>query len=230
MNNLIIIPARAGSKGIKNKNIIEINNKPLICYTIKVALEIKALGFAQNVVVSTDSEKISKISLEHGANVPFLRPENLAQDNSKSIDLITHLLEFYNKINIYYDNVILLQPTSPLREVIDLKNAINKFYKSSSDSLISCYEEEYISDDVIYYSKDNKYFPKSKDHNSGKRRQENSLTLVRNGAVYITKVKYLEEYNKIISDYPEIYIMPKERSINLDSKFDLEILKCLMKK
>ena len=95
MKILGIIPARSGSKGVKNKNIKLLKNKPLIFWTIKTALKSKLT----KVIVSTDSLKIKKISEKYGANVPFLRPTNISKDNSKSIDVIKHAIKFYEKEN-----------------------------------------------------------------------------------------------------------------------------------
>lgn len=218
---LAIIPARGGSKGIKNKNIIGVNKLPLIAYTIKPALKIKREGLITDVIVSTDSTKIATVSKKFGANVPFLRPANIAGDRAKSIDVILHAIDFFAKKGKSYDYVVLLQPTSPLRLAKDIKEAINFCLKNKGQSLISAYKTEGIIESIIY-TQDN-IFAKAvlASHNQGVRRQEAKEIFVRNGAIYITAVDYIKRHKKIISDKPLLFAMPKSRSLNIDSKDDL---------
>ncbi len=124
---IAIIPARGGSKGIPNKNITLINGKPLIYYTILPAVELKKEGIIDHVIVSTDSVQIAETSSELGAEVPFLRPEHLADDNTKSIDVMIHALDYYKSNGVEFDSSILLQPTSPLRKKEDIVNSIKLF-------------------------------------------------------------------------------------------------------
>lgn len=220
---LAIIPARGGSKSIKNKNFIDLNGKPLISYSIEESLKVKNMGYLDEVIVSTDSLKIKEISEMFGAKVPFLRPNEISNDNAKSIDLILHAIEFYKKKDKHFDAVILLQPTSPLRKSNDILNALKLFEEFNSESLISCFEEEYINESVMYKASNEHAIPLSKDHNIGGRRQEKENVYIRNGAIYITKTSYLILNKKIISDKPLMYLMKKDKSINIDSNFDLEL-------
>ena len=230
MNKLLaLIPARSGSKGIKNKNILKICGKPLIQYTIEPALKLKALGLVDSVIVSTDCSNIANISARLGAEVPFLRPKNISGDKAKSIDLIIHTINYFKKKNILFDAVLLLQPTSPLRDMITLKKAIELFKNNNTESLISCYREEYINELVMYNScSDNILTPLNIDHNKGVRRQDHGELFIRNGAIYITKVDYIKKTKQIISDNPLLIEMKKSKSINLDSLEDLEILKKML--
>ncbi len=137
MQNIIaIIPARGGSKRLPCKNIRDLCGKPLIAWTIEQAKNSK---FIDKVVVSTDDEEIAAISREYGVDVPFLRPKELATDESPSIDLIKHALDFFKKKGETYDIIILLEPTSPLRKKNDIDAAINLFLERYyySDSLVS---------------------------------------------------------------------------------------------
>ena len=118
---LTIIPARGGSKGIKNKNIKKMLNKPLIYWTIK---QIKKINKKSTIIVSTDSKKIRKISLEYNISVPFIRPKIISKDNSSDYDLINHAINFFKKKNIYFKYILLLQPTSPLRTYKDINQSI----------------------------------------------------------------------------------------------------------
>lgn len=226
MKILTIIPARCGSKGIKDKNIIDVCGKPLIAYSIELGIELKKNGLVDTVMVSTDCEKIANISKEYGADVPFLRPDDIANDTAKSIEYYLHVLDFYKKGNIEFDAVLLLQPTSPLRTFELLKKSIELFKNENKDSLISVYKEEYINDLVMYKNTSEiDLKPLNENHNKGVRRQEHGSIYVRNGAIYITKVSYILEKELIISDSPLFVEMKKSDSINIDTYEDLELLK-----
>ena len=129
-----IILARGGSKGIKNKNIIKFGNKPLIKWTFDAAKKTKKLS---RLILSTDSKKIANLAKKNKIEVPFLRPKKLAGDNSKSIDAIEHAINFFKKQKIFFDYVVLFEPTSPLRTSIDIDKSIDQIVKSGADSLVS---------------------------------------------------------------------------------------------
>lgn len=222
---LVIVPARSGSKEIKDKNIIEICGQPLIYYTIKHALRLLKEKKVLKAIVSTDSTKIAKICSSFGMEVPFLRPKKLATDESKSIEFVMHAIKYYEDRNIYFDAVVILQPTSPLRSYDDIINALELFNNVESDSLISLYYDKDLSDLKLYKKNDIFAEPINKDHNKGIRRQEYQKIYVRNGAIFITKVEYLKRSHKIISERPLFFEMPKERSINIDTYEDLEVAK-----
>ncbi|MFT5244448.1 MAG: CMP-N,N'-diacetyllegionaminic acid synthase [Psychroserpens sp.] len=224
---LAIIPARGGSKGIPNKNIIDIGGKPLIEYSISPALALKKSKYISEVIVSTDSVNIKNIAENLGVSVPFLRPESIAGDEAKSIDFIKHALEYFESKDVFFDAVLLLQPTSPLRTYNMLIEAIDIYMSSNSESLISCYKEEYINDLVMYRKskKSNFLEPLNRLHNKGVRRQEHGEVFVRNGAIYLTKTSYLKSNSQIISDNPVLFEMKKNESINIDGKEDIELLK-----
>jgi CMP-N,N'-diacetyllegionaminic acid synthase len=226
---LAIIPARGGSKGIPKKNIIDVNGKPLIAYTIEPALQALKAGYIEKVIVSTDSEEIAGVARQLGAEVPFLRPESISGDKAKSIEFIQHALQYYSDIGIEFDAVLLLQPTSPLRTVDNLREAIKLFSQGGNDSLISCYEEEYINDLVIYkMGPDGKTsIPVSPLHNKGVRRQDHGSLYVRNGCIYISGVDIVRN-GFVIGEQPLMYIMDKNRSVNVDTHEDLELLRKLM--
>ncbi len=226
---LCIIPARGGSKGIKDKNIISINSKPLIEYTINPSLKLYSEGVINRLIVSTDSKKIASISKKLGAEVPFLRPKEISDDKSKSVEFILHALNYFEKKDLFFDAVITLQPTSPLRNYNDIHNAINLFDKyKNCNSLISCYKDEDINEIKLYKKKGNKGVPLFKSHNKGIRRQELDDVFIRNGAIYITSVKYFKKTLQIISDTPILYEMPKNRSIDLNTEKELKILEKLL--
>ncbi len=227
---LALIPARGGSKGVPHKNILEVNGKPLICYTIAAALEASSRGDVANVVVSTDDEQIAAIARAAGAAVPFSRPAELAGDSAKSVDVILHALEYFQQQGVAYDGVMLLQPTTPLRTAKDISQAVDLYAASGAESLISCYREEYVSDLVTYRKQGDRAVPLNPNHNKGLRRQDTPAVYVRNGAVYITSVVYLRTACQVICDEPALLVMPKERSVNIDSYADVELLKWILQK
>ncbi len=135
MNILAIIPARAGSKSIKNKNLIKIKNKPLIYYPIQTA---KKSNFINRIIVSTDSTKIKKTAIKYGAEVPFLRPKKISGFLSKDIEYLKHCIRWLEKKDNYKpDFLVLLRPTTPFREKNIIDKAIKFFLKNKSDSLRS---------------------------------------------------------------------------------------------
>ena len=155
MKYLIIIPARGGSKGIPKKNIFLLKDLPLIKYSIDTALQIIANYDDIQAIVSTDDDEIKKVALNLGIEVPFLRPRDLSEDHSSSSDYILHALDFYSKQNIHIENIIVLQPTSPLRYASDIENAIDLFNNKNSDSLISVYEEHTLNNKIcLLYTSD----------------------------------------------------------------------------
>lgn len=224
----IIIPARGGSKGIKNKNIVNVGGKPLIFYTINPALKIKRSGLVNKVIISTDSEIIAEISGKLGADVPFLRPKNISGDKAKSIDFILHAVSYFEKKGFFYDYIVLLQPTSPLRSYEDIKGAINLYLDNNRDSLISVCREERVDETELYHKNGDVGVPLSINHNKGIRRQDLEELFIRNAAIYITSVKYLKKNRRVISDNPLLFEMPEKRSLDIDTKEDLEKLRGLL--
>jgi CMP-N,N'-diacetyllegionaminic acid synthase len=225
MKILAIIPARCGSKGIPFKNIIDVCGNPLIKYTIDKALKLRSNNLIDNLIVSTDCNDIANISKKLGASVPFLRPKNISGDETSSVDYILHALDYFNKLNIFYDSVIVLQPTSPLKSYNDIVDAINIFQENKNDSLISAYKEETINNLIIYHKYDNNAVPVDQGHNQGVRRQDHGPVYIRNGAIYIVSVDYIQKNKKIISDYPLMCEMSKNNSINIDTFEDLEYVR-----
>ena len=228
MKFLVIIPARGGSKGIPNKNIIDVCGKPLIQYTIDLALKLKERQRVEKVIVSTDCNEIADISRSLGAEIPFLRPASISTDSSKTIESITHALFYYEKLGFFYDAIITLQPTSPLRDYEDLSNSLDLFIAQPCDGLISAYKEETINRLIMYDRNGDIAIPLDEKHNEGVRRQEHDPVYIRNGAIYITKSDYIKRFNKMIATTPLLFEMSKRNSINIDSQSDLEYLRNLL--
>lgn len=224
-NVLAVIPARGGSKGIPNKNIIEIHGRPLISYSIGVGLKAKEQGLIGEVIVSTDSEIIADISRKEGIAVPFLRPEYLSNDTAKSVDVMIHAHDFYRKHGQEFDTILLLQPTTPLRTAEDIESALKIYEDGKATSLISCYLDEYICNNVTYRKDGNFAVSMSDNHNKGGRRQEEEKLYVRNGVIYITDAERMIAEHTVFGDKPCMYVMPKERSINIDTMDDVEMVR-----
>lgn len=229
MRYLIIIPARGGSKGIHRKNVVNVNGAPLISFSINVALQVSDKIESVHSIVSTDDKEIQAISAQYGINSPFLRPSNISGDKAQSIEFILHAIKFFEKNGDAPENIIVLQPTSPLRSVDDVLDSIRLFETNTADSLISAYREETINESILYKENGDFADPIVQNHNVGIRRQDHGALLVRNGAIYIASTKFLCAQCKIISDKPLVYIMPKSHSINIDNNEDLEVLRMMVK-
>lgn len=224
-----IIPARGGSKGIKDKNISPLSGRPLIAYTIETAKKSKMLS---DVIISTDSPRIARIAISEGGHVPFLRPKELASDESPTIETVKHAISEYEKQKkCQIDLVVILQPTTPLRAADDIDRAVHLFLSApGADSLISCYSAASVHPSIMYKRRGDSLRPFMEAGNSIKRRQEFEPLYVRNGAIYVASRELVLEKNRIIGNRPLGYIMPRERSINIDEALDLEITEFLIRR
>ena len=228
-NNILgIIPARGGSKGIKDKNIIDLCGKPLISWSIKTGAELLKNATLKKCIVSTDDQEIAKIAEEHGGDVPFFRPKKISTDKSKSIEFVLHALEELKKKGMTYNAVMILQPTSPQRNSEDISKIVNSFMLRKENSLISCYQEDYINEYVMYNKVGETLQPVSVNHNKGIRRQTHSPIYIRNGALYVTKVPFILKNKKLVCDNPMLLEMKKTKSINLDNLEDLKLLRKIL--
>lgn len=213
-NNKIIaiIPARSGSKGLKDKNIKELKGKPLIAYTIEAA---QNSNLFDTILVSTDSEKYAQISREYGAEVPFLRSNENSGDKAGSWDVVKEVL---SKLDTKYNIVVLLQPTSPLRTAEDIVSAMNLFFEKNADTLFSVCETPHPAFwcNTLDENLSTKDFIKE-EYNLP--RQELPKTYTLNGAIYIIKTDKLNPIN-FYSEKSYAYIMNKEHSIDIDEELD----------
>ena len=219
---IAIIPARSGSKGLKDKNIKELNGKPLIAYTIDAAKESNVIDC---VFVSTDSEKYAAIARKYGAEVPFLRSSENSGDKAGSWDVVKEVL---SKLKQTYDIVILLQPTSPLRTSEDIKNALELFFDKNADTVCSVCETAH---PMFWCNTLDKTLSMNgfikKKYDVPRQQLPKSYTL--NGAIYIIKSDKIDEVN-FYNDKSYAYIMNKETSIDIDSDIDFLLAKYLMEK
>ena len=220
---IAIIPARGGSKGLPGKNIKNLLGKPMIAYTIEEALK---SGYITDVIISTDCKEIEKIAIEYGAKSFFLRPDYLATDNTKAIDTYLYTVDKLNKeFDFKIADFIVLQPTSPLRIVNDIDNAIKIFKDKNADSVVSYTEEhhpiwwhKYITDDGKF---ENIFEEKLLN------RQEIKPSYFPNGAIFIFKYDLIKQ-NQYYSDNSYSYIMPRFRSIDVDTIEDFKYIEFLM--
>jgi len=223
---LAIIPARGGSKGVPKKNIRLLAGKPLIYYTIQAAKKSKYVNL---VVVSTDDKEIGKVSKQYGARV-VKRPVDLARDDSPTVEAVKHCLNVLKKEEGHLsDIVVLLQPTSPLRTSQDIDDALKLFFEKDCESLISVTEA--CKSPYWYVNiKDNYLSPFiSWDYLLNKRRQDLPKTYFLNGAIFITTSENLYKYNSFFNKKTAVYIMPSERSIDIDNLIDIKFVEFLMK-
>jgi len=225
---LCLIPARSGSKSVKNKNIKNIYGKPLIYWTIKEAIKSKCF---KEVFVSTDSKKIQFLAKKFGAQCPYLRPKNISGDKSSTLDTIKYTLSFLKKKDIKYKYVILLQPTSPLRDYKDIKKSIKLFIKNkNATSLVSLVRVDDNHPSRMYFLKKNYLLKHSlSEKKTGTIRQKLKKMYLRNGAIYIIKYTNINKKN-FLGQKSLAYIMPHKRSINIDSGFDFKIADLILRK
>ncbi len=225
---LAIIPARSGSKRLPNKNILTLIDKPLIAWTI---LEAKKSKYIDEVIVSTDNSDIADISKKYNANVPFIRPVQLSSDTTSSFGVVEQAINYLkNDNNKIYDYALLLQPTSPLRNFFDINSAIELLFKKNADSVISVCKLEHPLEWSCDLPEDlsmNEFVDRIKQN-----RSQDLKTFYRlNGAIYISNIKRLiEEKTFFLKNNIFAYIMPNERSIDIDTLFDFDLVKFILSK
>ena len=227
MNNLAVIPARGGSKGIPAKNIVDFGGKPLIAWTIEAAIASRCFA---HVVVSTDSEEIAEISHQWGAETPFMRPAHLATDTADSTSVIIHTISWMQQNRDFHpDYVALLQPTSPLRTAKHIQEAFRLIEETSADALVSvtpAKEHPFWIKRISKTGKLENLLPESPP----KRRQDLPLFYSLNGAIYIAATQFLLNGGDWQSVDATAYVMPQEVSIDIDTQYDLEIGRCILER
>ena len=227
---LVIIPARGGSKEVPNKNIKKLKGIPLIVYTIREVLKLKKYYY--KFIVSTDSKKIARISHKAGACVPFIRPKKLALDTTSTLPVLRHALRYIeNKDNINIDWVLTLQATNPLTKANDIKKCIRLINKNI-DSIVSVREGNECHPMYLNIKK-GKYLKPFQKNIKFIRRQDINPTIYKfNGSIFLSKRKIIlnSKDNTFFGGKMLPYIMPKERSFDIDSAFDFNLVKLIMKK
>lgn len=220
---LAIIPARGGSKGLPGKNIMPLHGKPLIAWTIEAA---QASAYIDEIVVSTDCKEIAQVATDYGCPPPFLRPAELATDEATAFDVVKHALSFFNDA---YDYILLLQPTSPLRTASDIDNIVQLLQDAAASACVSMTEAR--DHPYLLYSLDsqNRAKPLIDFENKPSRRQEYPSFYSLNGALYLAESKWFLRNKRFHDETSAIYIMPPERSVDIDSQLDFLLAELLLK-
>lgn len=218
---IAIIPARAGSKGVVNKNIKSLNGKPLISYTIQ---EAKKSNLIDKLVVSTDSIEIAELSKNSGAEVPFIRPEELSTDSSLTYDVVKHCIEYYKNNGEHFDIILLLQPTTPFRTVETINKSINILKnKSIFTSVVSVVDVE--GNHPLRMKKiEGDYLKNYIDQGfeNMNPRKELPKVYIRSGSIYAILTKSFYEEQSLVSNLCAPIILDKIETINIDSPLDFE--------
>ena len=223
-----IIPARIGSKGLKFKNLKKLNSKPLIYWPFKA---LKNSKYIDRIILNTDSNKIKNLGIKMGAEVPFLRPKYLASDNSKIANVIIHTLKYFERKNIFYDYILLLEPTSPLTSSSDINNAIKTLEKNSNkaDALVS------VAENVSAHPKfsiklDKNQFIKSLDKSFFDiNRQKIDKVFFYSGNFYLSKVNTFMKKKTFYHKKTMAIVSSKIKSFEIDDELDFFIIEKIIK-
>ncbi|MFA4133385.1 MULTISPECIES: cytidylyltransferase domain-containing protein [unclassified Brevibacillus] len=219
---LAIIPARGGSKGVPRKNIREVCGKPLIAWTVEVA---QKSVYIDRLILSTEDDEIASVGRAYGCEVPFMRPKELAHDHTPGIDPVLHVLEIFDS----YDYVVLLQPTSPFRNVSDIDGSIEKCLQSNAKSCVAMTLSDKTPYWMYFLDGNSRMKPVLRTEQTITRRQDAPNAYVINGAIYVAECRWLKSHQSFLSDETVAYIMPKERSLDIDSEIDFFIMEHVLK-
>jgi CMP-N,N'-diacetyllegionaminic acid synthase len=222
-----VIPARGGSKGLPGKNIKMFCGKPLIAHTIEQAKQSK---YIDRIIVSTEAEEIAQISLEYGAEVPFMRPMELAGDSSSTVDVLLHAINWLEDVDQYaFDILLLLHTTTPLRSVEDINEIISLMVEENADNVFSVAEAHrnpYFN--MVEEGSDG--FVRLVKEGSFSTRQAAPKVYDMNAAIYVWWKNVLRDEKKIFFKKTKIYVMPKERSMDIDDDLDFRIAEFIQTK
>ncbi len=221
--NVVIIPARGGSKGIPRKNIVDVAGQPLIAWSIKQA---RSSELVDAVFVSTDDGEIAEVAQRYGAEA-IARPAELATDASPSEDVLLHAIDFIERDkSIRIDIVIFLQATSPVREKDDIDNAVRRFLLEKADSLFSCTR---IEDHFIWEERGGDYISVNYDYRRRRRRQDIKPQYVENGSIYVFRPELIRSQRNRLGGKITIYEMPFWKSFQIDELDDIGICEYYLK-
>lgn len=222
---LAIIPARGGSKGLPGKNILPLAGKPVVAWTIEAARQSR---FIDRIIVSTDSPEIASVAEQHGAEIPFLRPAELAGDQAKSFDVLLHAIDWQQQQGLSYDLVICLQPTSPLRNSEDIDRAIELYRARAADAVVSVCETDHHPWWSNTLPEDGSMTDFLRPEVLNSNRQELPAFYRLNGAIYLASPGYLKENGSFYGNGTFAYEMPKGRSVDIDDALDLQLAEVLL--
>lgn len=225
MRNIAIIPARSGSKGLKNKNIKLLNGKPLIAYSIEAAYKCKMF---ETVMLSTDSAEYAEIGIKYGADVPFLRSKEMSSDTAGSWDTVKEVLYNYEKRGKKFDTVALLQPTSPLRTPQDIRSGYELMNQKNADSITAVCEMDHspLWSNTLAEDLSMKNFEKDEYKNLGRQQLPTYYRI--NGALYLRKIQYGENSICLLEKNEYALIMEREKSIDIDTELDFRMAEIIL--
>ncbi len=225
-NILGLIPARGGSKGVLRKNIRIVAGEPLISYSIQAALK---SGLLNPVIVSTDDREIAEVSAAFGAEV-LMRPDHLAGDETPMIPVIRHVIkQLERERDIHFDCCVLLQPTAPMRTAEDINAAVNILMETGADSVVSVYKVSDHHPSRMYRIENDRLVPLQGEPQN-RLRQSLPPVYHRNGAVYAFQRSLIERADTIIGPDVRPYVMPEDRSVNIDNEIDLLLADLLLRR
>jgi N-acylneuraminate cytidylyltransferase len=216
---LALVPARGGSKGIPDKNRVRLGGRPLIAWTIEAAGAARTID---RVVVSTDDARLALLASGCGAEVPFLRPKELARDDTPTMPVVMHAIDTLG----WDDVVVLLQPTSPLRTAEDV-DACVEIFLDSGRPVVSVTVADPPPQHMIVRDGDG-IAPLLGGLPAGGRRQDLPPVFALNGAVYVADAAWLREHGTFVAAQTRVYEMPRERSVDIDDAFDLRVAEAMI--
>lgn len=226
MKILAIIPARSGSKGLKDKNIKDLCGHPLMYYTIKAALDADCFT---KIMVSTDSEHYAEVGRKCGAEVPFLRSDEMSGDKAGSWDVVREVLTRYKELGDEFDYVALLQPTSPLRTAEDIKGCIELIKRNKVNAAVTVTEVDHPIQWCFTMPENHSMQELADSPYNYMRRQELKVYYRENGAVFLVDAKKIMDFDyNFYIDGCFGYIMPRDRSVDIDTEIDFRIAEVLM--
>lgn len=226
MKNLVFIPARSGSKGIKNKNLSVINNKSLIDYTFEFAIKIKKKYKNFDILLSTDSKTILKKTEKFKYNYNYIRPKSLSGDRSLVIDAILHGIKWYELNLEKIDNVLMLQPTNPYRIYKDFETLFNQFTKKKYSSYVSVIKMKEHPFECIYYYKNKwDYIVSSKKKLFGRQSYDPNYFFI-DGSYYLSKKNFLQKHKSfLVKNHTSFFKLSHNYPFDIDDKNDLNLVK-----
>lgn len=225
MSSIAIITARSGSKGLRDKNIKELCGKPLLAYSVECALQ---SGCFDKVFVSTDSSEYAEIAGKFGADASFLRTEKTSGDTAGSWDVVREVIYQFEEQGEHFDHIMLLQPTSPLRNVADIRSSFALMAEKGANAVVSVCEMEHSPLWSNTLEADLCMDNFRRENFCDVRRQDLPKYYRLNGAIYLVNRKELNQA-KMLRHKCYAYIMPAERSIDIDTEFDFKIAECYMR-
>ncbi len=219
-----LIPARGGSKGLPRKNILTVDGKPLIAWTIEQGQQ---SAYIDRLILSSEDPEIVEIARQWGCETPFVRPQELASDEASGVDVVLHAMR---KVSEDYDYLVLLQPTSPLRMAVDIDNCIRSCHERQARACVSVSEAAKSPLWMYFLDAENRMNPVLSNNNPVTRRQDLPKVFELNGAVYVVEWDWFLKNKQFVGAQTVACIMPSERSLDIDTSLDLDFFQYLVRK